>query len=49
MWIAMARHDMQGEFTLPFAYMKTVTGDTVPWLCSQTDLFATDWTDVGAV
>lgn len=23
--------------------MKTATGDIVPWLCSQTDLLATDW------
>ena len=23
--------------------MKTATGECVPWLCSQTDLLATDW------
>ena len=23
--------------------MKTAQGDVVPWLCSQTDLLATDW------
>lgn len=23
--------------------MKTATGEVVPWLCSQTDLLATDW------
>lgn len=23
--------------------MKTVQGSVVPWLCSQTDLLATDW------
>ena len=23
--------------------MKTATGEIVPWLCSQTDLLATDW------
>lgn len=23
--------------------MKTATGDIVPWLCSQSDLLATDW------
>jgi len=28
---------------LGFAVMVTVQGDHVPWLCSQTDLFATDW------
>lgn len=23
--------------------MKTATGEVVPWLCSQTDMLATDW------
>jgi hypothetical protein len=23
--------------------MKTATGEIVPWLCSQSDLLATDW------
>lgn len=23
--------------------MKTAQGDVVPWLCSQTDMLATDW------
>jgi hypothetical protein len=29
--------------TLPYIYMKTVQGDFVPWLASQTDMLATDW------
>lgn len=28
---------------LPIVVMITVTGEHVPWLCSQTDLLATDW------
>lgn len=28
---------------LPYIMMRTVSGDFVPWLCSQTDLLATDW------
>lgn len=28
---------------LPYAAMRTAQGDAVPWLCSQTDLFALDW------
>ncbi len=28
---------------LPYIYMKTVQGDLVPWLASQTDLLAEDW------
>ena len=29
--------------TLPYIYIKTVQGDLVPWLASQTDVLATDW------
>jgi hypothetical protein len=28
---------------LPFLVMKTVQGEYVPWLISQTDALATDW------
>jgi len=30
----------------PYIAMKTVQGTVVPWLCSQTDLLATDWVEV---
>lgn len=43
MWIAMQVPDMNSKMTLPYVYMKTVNGDLVPWLCSQTDLLANDW------
>lgn len=29
----------------PYVTMRTATGSFVPWLCSQTDLLATDWTE----
>lgn len=34
----------------PYIAMKTATGEVVPWLCSQTDALAEDWTvvDVGS-
>jgi hypothetical protein len=32
--------------TLPYIFMKTVQGDLVPWLASQTDLLAEDWSVV---
>lgn len=35
--------DANSKMTLPYVYMKTAQGDLVPWLCSQTDLLATDW------
>lgn len=28
---------------LPYIMMRTAGGEFVPWLCSQTDLLATDW------
>ena len=28
---------------LPYVMMRTAPGEFVPWLCSQTDLLATDW------
>lgn len=35
--------DDHSKMTLPYVYIRTVQGDLVPWLCSQTDLLATDW------
>jgi hypothetical protein len=35
--------DDNARMTLPYVSMRTVHGDLVPWLCSQTDLLATDW------
>ncbi|KKK65245.1 hypothetical protein LCGC14_2976110 [marine sediment metagenome] len=35
--------DENSKMTLSYVYIQTVQGDLVPWLCSQTDLLATDW------
>ena len=43
MYIEMQRPDEHSKMTLPYIYMKTVQGDLVPWLASQTDILATDW------
>lgn len=42
--------DAGSKMTLPYIYITTVQGDRVPWLASQTDILATDWTvaDVAA-
>lgn len=32
-----------GKMTLPYIAMRTASGDTVPWLASQTDILADDW------
>jgi hypothetical protein len=42
MWIGLMHPD-EGKMTVPYVYMFTAQGDLVPWLCSQTDLLATDW------
>jgi hypothetical protein len=43
MWLELQRPDNGSKMTLPYVYMKTAQDDLVPWLCSQTDLLATDW------
>lgn len=54
MWLGLIR---AGEWTFtnakwddfpcaPFIAMKTATGEIVPWLASQTDVLATDWSRV---
>ncbi len=35
--------DEHSKMTLPYIYIRTVQGDLVPWLCSQTDILAIDW------
>jgi hypothetical protein len=43
MWLELQKPDDQSKMTLPYVYMSTAQGDLVPWLCSQSDLLATDW------
>ena len=42
-FIALQTPDEYSKMTLPYIYITTVTGDTVPWLASQTDMLAEDW------
>lgn len=42
-WLELQEPDDDSKMTLPYVYIHTVQGDLVPWLCSQTDLLATDW------
>lgn len=46
MWIALQRPDEHSKMRLPYLYMRTVGGDLVPWLASQTDMLAEDWITV---
>jgi hypothetical protein len=43
MWLQLQVPDAHSKMTLPYVFMSTAQGDLVPWLCSQTDLLATDW------
>lgn len=46
MYLELQVPDVNSKMTLPYVYMRTAQGDLVPWLCSQTDLLATDWEQV---
>lgn len=43
MYLELQVPDAHSKMTLPYVYMRTAQGDLVPWLCSQTDLLAVDW------
>jgi len=38
--------DENSKMRKPYIYISPVDGELVPWLASQTDLLATDWTVV---
>ena len=46
MYIQLQVPDEHSKMSLPYIYMKTVQGDLVPWLASQTDMLADDWMEV---
>jgi Protein of unknown function (DUF2829) len=43
MWLKIQYPDHHSKMSLPYVYMSTADGKLVPWLCSQTDLLASDW------
>lgn len=46
MWINLQVPDENSKMTLPYIYMFTADKNLVPWLASQTDILASDWTVV---
>lgn len=46
MYLALQVPDENSKMSLPYVYMKTADDKLVPWVCSQTDLLADDWTVV---
>lgn len=45
-WIALQEPNENSKMSLPYIYIRTVGGDLVPWLASQTDILARDWIEV---
>jgi len=43
MWVQAQYPDKNSKMTLPYIYMKTADDQLVPWLASQTDIMAEDW------
>jgi len=41
--IAAQFPDENSKMSLPYLYIKTVDGNQVPWLASQTDIMSDDW------
>ncbi len=52
MWIELQVPDANSKMTLPYLYLNypvdstNTPGARVPWLASQTDILAEDWTEV---
>lgn len=46
MWISKQTPTPKSKMTVPYIYMSTAQGGLVPWLASQTDMLAEDWTEV---
>jgi hypothetical protein len=46
MWLELQVPDAHSKMSLPYIYMKTADDKLVPWLASQTDVLAEDWSAV---
>lgn len=45
-YLELQTPDAYSKMTVDYIYITTVQGDLVPWLASQTDLLAEDWSTV---
>lgn len=43
MWVELQRPDAHSKMSLPYVFMRTATGELVPWVASQSDVLADDW------
>lgn len=44
MWLALQVPDAHSKMSRPYIYMRTVDDQLVPWVASQSDVLADDWT-----
>ncbi len=45
-WLALQVPDENSKMARPYIYISPVDGELVPWVASQSDLLAEDWTVV---
>lgn len=45
MYVEIQKPDVNSKMSLPYIYMRTAQRALVPWVASQTDLLANDWTE----
>jgi len=43
MYLELQIPDTRSKITHPYIFMRTVSGDLVPWVASQSDLLMSDW------
>ena len=46
MWLGLQRPDEHSMNKQPYVFIVPVGGQRIPWVCSQVDLLALDWTVV---
>jgi uncharacterized protein DUF2829 len=48
MWVGLQGVGPDSKMTLPYLYISDVHGALCPWIASQTDILAEDWTVIAA-
>ncbi len=45
-YLALQTPDQMSKMKRPYIYIRTVNGDLVPWVASQSDLLEDDWIEI---
>lgn len=45
-YLAIQHPDQLSKMRRPYIYIRTVDGELVPWVASQSDLLGDDWTEI---